>query len=159
MCIRDRAASAAIAAGVTGRAGCSPGRRTPLRHALRITKQGSHLRSVTRPRLEMGRRMSGDRSSCGMLESTTGTSRTLSKIAIYRAAMGDSQCENHEFRVFDRVDNPVVTDPDPPEIWISDERSCAARSRADAQGVDGLDDAARCWLVELGQLFESLGVI
>src|ERR1035437_10828033 len=89
-------------------------------------------------------------SSCGMLESTTGTGRPLSKIAINRAAMGDPQCENHEFGVFDRVDNPVVTDPDPPEVWISDERSCAARSRADVQGVDGLDDAARCWLVELG---------
>jgi hypothetical protein len=49
-----------------------------------------------------------------MLESTTGTGRPLSKIAINRAAMGDPQCENHEFRVFDRVDNPVVTDPDPP---------------------------------------------
>jgi hypothetical protein len=55
-----------------------------------------------------------DRSSCGMLESTTGTGRTLSKMAINRAAMGDPQYENHEFRVFDRVDNPVVTDPDPP---------------------------------------------
>ena len=82
-----------------------------------------------------------------------------SKIAISRAAMGDPQREDHEFRVFDRVDNPVVTDPDPPEIRISDERSCPARSRADAQGVDGLDDAVRCWLVDLGQLFESLGVI
>ena len=92
-----------------------------------------------------------------MLESTTGTGRPLSKIAINRAAMGNPQCENHEVRVFDRVDNPVVTDPDPPEVWISDERSCDARSRADTQGVDGLDDAARCWLVELGQFFESLG--
>ena len=92
-----------------------------------------------------------------MLESATGTGRSLSKIAVNRAAMGDPQCENDEFRVFDRVDDPVVADPDPPEVWISDERSCAARSRADAQGVDGLDDAARCWLVELGQFFESLG--
>jgi hypothetical protein len=74
-------------------------------------------------------------------------------------AMGDPQCENHEFGVFDRVDDAVVTDPDPPEVWISYERPCAARSRADAQGVDGLDDAAGCRLVELGQLFESLGVI
>jgi hypothetical protein len=85
-----------------------------------------------------------------MLESTTGTGRRLSEIAINRAAMGDPQCENHEFRVFDRVDNPVVTDPDPREVWISDEGSCAARSRVAAQGVDGLDDAARCWLVDLG---------
>jgi hypothetical protein len=37
--------------------------------------------------------------------------RPLSKIAIKLAAMGDSQCENHEFRVLDRVDNPVVTTP------------------------------------------------
>jgi len=85
-----------------------------------------------------------------MLESTTGTGRTLSEIAINRAAMGDPQCENHEFRVSDRVDNPVVTDPDPPEVWISDEGSCPARSRVAAQGVDGLDDTARCWLVDLG---------
>src|SRR5664280_3719580 len=90
-------------------------------------------------------------SSCGMLESRTGTGRPLlSEVAINRAAMGDPQCENHEFRVSDRVDNPVVTDPDPPEVWISDEGSCAARSRVAAQGVDGLDDTARCWLVDLG---------
>ena len=85
-----------------------------------------------------------------MLESTTGTGRPLSEIAINRAAMGDPQCENHEFRVSDCVDNAVVTDPDPPEIWISDEGSCPARSRVAAQGVDGLDDTAGCWLVDLG---------
>jgi len=85
-----------------------------------------------------------------LLESTTGTGRPLSEIAINRAAMGDAQCENHELRVLDRVDNPVVTDPDPPEVWISDEGPCPARSRVAAQGVDGLDDTARCWLVDLG---------
>jgi hypothetical protein len=85
-----------------------------------------------------------------MLESTTGTGRPLLEIAINRAAMGDPQCENHEFRVLDRVDNAVVTDPDPPEVWISDEGSCPARSRVAAQGVDGLDYTARCWLVDLG---------
>ena len=55
-----------------------------------------------------------------VLESTTGTGRPLSEIAINRAAMGDPQCENHEFCVSDRVDNPVVTDSDPPEVWVSD---------------------------------------
>src|SRR5664279_2009547 len=90
-------------------------------------------------------------SSCGMLESTTGTGRPLlSKVAIDRAAMRDPQCENHEFRVSDRVDNPVVTDPDPPKVWISDEGSGPAGSRVAAQRVDGLDDTARCWLVDLG---------
>ena len=54
-------------------------------------------------------------SSWGMLESRTGTGRPLlSEVPINRAAMGDPQCENHEFRVSYRVDNPVVTDPDPP---------------------------------------------
>jgi len=85
-----------------------------------------------------------------MVESTTGPGRPLSEIAINGAAMGDLQCENHELRVLDRVDNPVVTDPEPSEVWISDERSCPARSRVAAQGVDGLDDTARCWLVGLG---------
>ena len=72
--------------------------------------------------------------------------------------MGDPQCENHELRVFDRVDDPVVADPDTPEIWISNERSGAARIRVKAQGIDGLDDAARGWLVELGQFFECFRV-
>jgi hypothetical protein len=85
-----------------------------------------------------------------LLESTTGTGGQLSEIAINRAAMGDPQCENHELRVLDRVDNPVVTDPDPPEVWISDERPCPARSRVAAQSVGGLDDTARPWLVDLG---------
>ena len=77
-----------------------------------------------------------------MLESATGPASPLSEIAINRAAMGDPQCENHEFRVSERVDNPVVTDPDPPEVWISDEGSCPARSGVSAQGVDGLDETA-----------------
>lgn len=99
-------------------------------------------------------------SSCGIRESAAGAPAALrSEIAINRAAVGDPQCENHEFRVFDRVDDPVVADPDPPQVWISDERSSATRSRADAQGIDGLEDAARCRLVQLGQLLESLGVI
>ena len=57
--------------------------------------------------------------------------------------MGDPQCENHELRVFDRVDDPVFADPDAPQVWISNERSGAARMRVDAQGFDSLDDAAR----------------
>jgi hypothetical protein len=81
------------------------------------------------------------------------------KTTVNRAAMGDPQCENHEFRIFDRVDDPIVADPDPPQEGITNERSYAARSRADAQGIDGFNDAARCRLVELGQLFESLGVV
>src|SRR5450631_2727977 len=90
-------------------------------------------------------------SSCELLSSRTGTGRSLSsEVAINRAAMSDPQCEKHEFRVSDRVDNPVVTDPDPPEVWISDEGPCPARSRVAAQGVDGLDDPARCCLVDLG---------
>jgi hypothetical protein len=56
--------------------------------------------------------------------------------------MGDPQCENHALRVLDRVDSSVVTDPDPPEFWISDERPCPTRSRIAAQRVDGLDDTA-----------------
>jgi hypothetical protein len=48
-----------------------------------------------------------------MLEPMTGTGQLLSKIARNRAAMSDPQCENHEFRVFERVDNLVVTYPDP----------------------------------------------
>jgi len=85
-----------------------------------------------------------------MVESPTGPPGRLSEIAINRAAMSDPQCENHEFRVSDRVDNPVVTDPDPPEVWMSDEGSYPARSRVAAQGVDGLDDTARRWPVDLG---------
>ena len=92
-----------------------------------------------------------------MLESTTGTDWRHSVVAVNRAAMGDPQCQNHEFRVSDRVDNPVVTDPDPPEVWLSDEGSCPARSRVAPQGVDGLDDTARCWLVDLGSSLRALG--
>jgi len=47
--------------------------------------------------------------------------------------MGDPQHENCEFSVFHRVDDPVVADPDPPQVWISDERSSAARPRVEAQ--------------------------
>lgn len=61
-----------------------------------------------------------------------------------RAAAGDPQCENHEFRVFDRVDDPVVADPvvadpDPPQVWISHERSSAGLSSwvSSLRAVDG----------------------
>ena len=64
-------------------------------------------------------------------------------IAISRAAMGDPQCENHQFRILDCLDDPVVGDPDVPQVWISNDRSRAARMRVAAQGFDSLDDAAR----------------
>lgn len=52
---------------------------------------------------------------CGVLAFVT-DSDVRSKIAINRAAMGDPQCENHQLRVFDRIDDPVVADPDPPQV-------------------------------------------
>jgi hypothetical protein len=92
-------------------------------------------------------------------KSTTDAPAARSEIAIDAAAMGDPQCENHELRVFDRLDDPVVADPDPPQGRISHERSSAARPRADAQSIEGLENAARRGLVELGQLLDSLEVI
>ena len=64
-----------------------------------------------------------------------------SEIAIDAAAMGDPQRENQEFRPIDRVDDPVVPDPDPPQIRIADERSSAASSRS--TGSAGTLAAAR----------------
>ena len=69
-------------------------------------------------------------------DSRVGDGRTAAfgpDIAIDVVAMGDPQYENCEFSVFHRVDDPVVADPDPPQVWISDERWSAARPRVEAQ--------------------------
>jgi hypothetical protein len=72
--------------------------------------------------------------SCGIRESATDAPAAFGPdIAIDVVAMGDPQYENREFSVFHRVDDPVVADPDPPQVWISDERSSAARPRVEAQ--------------------------
>jgi len=42
--------------------------------------------------------------------------------SIHTAAMGGPQCQNNEFGVLDRVDDAVVADANPPEIWLPDER-------------------------------------
>ena len=71
---------------------------------------------------------------CGIRESATDAPAAYGPdIAIDVVAMGDPQYENREFSVFHRVDDPVVADPDPPQVWISDERSSAARPRVEAQ--------------------------
>jgi hypothetical protein len=50
--------------------------------------------------------------------------------AVDLAAVGDPQREHDQFGVLDRVDDSVVTDPDTPQIVVTDQSSTPCRSRA-----------------------------
>ncbi|MEA2189803.1 MAG: hypothetical protein QOK16_4814, partial [Solirubrobacteraceae bacterium] len=73
--------------------------------------------------------------------------------------MGDSQREDHEVGVLDRVDDTVVTDPDAPQAWLADERSSAARSRFHAEAIDALGNSTGNRLIELHELLHRSRVV
>ena len=87
------------------------------------------------------------------------TAAVASSASIHGAARGDPKHKDNECSVLDCVDDAVVADADPPEIWIPDKNSIPARAWVEAQRIDGLEDAAGDRLVEPGQLLESLRVI
>ena len=79
--------------------------------------------------------------------------------AIDVASVGDSQSDNNEFRIPDRVDDAIITDSDPPQICEPHKEPSAARSRVRTEGVDRCDDSPCNWLVELGQLLDRSGIV
>lgn len=62
--------------------------------------------------------------------------------AIDDAAMSNSQGEDDETRVLDRVDDPVVPHPDAPQVRVADQWSGAVRAGFSAKTIDRIDDAA-----------------
>lgn len=73
-----------------------------------------------------------------------------SEAAVDAAPVGHPQRQNHEFSVFDRVNDPIIADTNAPQIWIPDERASTVRARSETQSVDGLDDTASHGPIELG---------
>ncbi len=65
-----------------------------------------------------------------------------SEFSVDVAAMRNSQHENHELGVLDRIHHPVVADPDAPQARVADERSSAWWPRLFHQGVDRADDTS-----------------
>lgn len=57
------------------------------------------------------------------------------------------------------VDDAVLADPDPPQVWIADQSPSTALSWVGAQRVDGLDNPASNLPVELELLLERPRIV
>lgn len=81
------------------------------------------------------------------------------RFSIDGAAMGDTERQNQELGVLDRVDHSAVADSMRPQAWVSNQRSRAWRPGLRSQAVDGPGDPPGNLLVKLGQLLQRPRVV
>lgn len=95
----------------------------------------------------------------GLRCSTIGRGSAPLQVPVGSAAVGNSQYQHDQFSVPDCVDDPVVSNADPPQVRVATECPAARRTWVLCQLVHCTHDAPGDRLVERAQLLERLAVV